>query len=116
MNILIETAEAWGLALNDQQLDQFAAYADELQRWNKRVNLTAITDAEGIAVRLGHGHGNGGIMGADVAFEDAHVANGQHGSGHAAVFQRFDDQTAVRWPRRRPPLAAGRQAFQQRAE
>lgn len=48
--LLAETA-AWGLPLTPAQLDQFAAYTSTLQSWNERVNLTAITDAEGIAVR-----------------------------------------------------------------
>lgn len=49
--LLLTTAQAWGLTLNQQQLDQFAHYAQELQRWNERLNLTAITDARGIYVR-----------------------------------------------------------------
>lgn len=48
---LAATAAEWGLALDQQQLDQFASYADELRRWNERVNLTAITDEAGIVVR-----------------------------------------------------------------
>ena len=48
---LAETAAAWGLPLTDTQLDQFARYAAELQRWNERVNLTAIIDDAGIVAR-----------------------------------------------------------------
>jgi 16S rRNA (guanine527-N7)-methyltransferase len=48
---LAATAADWGLALCSQQLGQFATYADELRRWNERVNLTAITDESGIVVR-----------------------------------------------------------------
>lgn len=51
MTVLQETAAGWGLALSQRQLDQFAAYARELQTWNERLNLTAITTGEGIAVR-----------------------------------------------------------------
>ena len=51
MNILADIATSWGLALSDAQLAQFQLYADELRRWNERVNLTAISDPQGIAVR-----------------------------------------------------------------
>src|SRR4051794_8569881 len=50
-NLLTETTNAWGITLSARQIDQFATYADELRRWNARVNLTAITDPEGIVVR-----------------------------------------------------------------
>lgn len=50
-HILAETSASWGLALSDAQLDQFQVYADELRRWNERVNLTAISDPVQIAVR-----------------------------------------------------------------
>ncbi len=49
--LLTETAAAWGLPLTETQLTQFATYTSTLQIWNVRVNLTAITDAEGIVVR-----------------------------------------------------------------
>ncbi|HWQ15852.1 MAG TPA: 16S rRNA (guanine(527)-N(7))-methyltransferase RsmG [Roseiflexaceae bacterium] len=48
---MAQTAAAWGLALSPQQLDQFARYAAELRAWNKRTNLTAITDERGIVTR-----------------------------------------------------------------
>lgn len=48
---LRETAASWGISLSKAQCDQFAQYAAELQRWNDRVNLTAITDVDGIVVR-----------------------------------------------------------------
>jgi 16S rRNA (guanine527-N7)-methyltransferase len=51
MDLLATTASAWGLPLSSAQLDQFAAYAGELRRWNERVNLTAITDQAGIVTR-----------------------------------------------------------------
>lgn len=50
-DVLAETAASWGLSLSGGQVAQFRAYADELRRWNERVNLTAISDPEGIAVR-----------------------------------------------------------------
>jgi 16S rRNA (guanine527-N7)-methyltransferase len=48
---LADTAASWGIALSDAQLAQFRLYADELRRWNERVNLTAISDPAQIAVR-----------------------------------------------------------------
>jgi 16S rRNA (guanine527-N7)-methyltransferase len=42
---------SWGLSLADEQVAQFARYAQVLQEWNQRVNLTAITDRESIVVR-----------------------------------------------------------------
>lgn len=35
-------------SLNDRQLDQFALYLSMLQEWNKKMNLTAITDTNEI--------------------------------------------------------------------
>jgi 16S rRNA (guanine527-N7)-methyltransferase len=51
MDLLATTAAAWGLQLDQSQLDQFATYAAELRRWNERINLTAISDDCEIAVR-----------------------------------------------------------------
>lgn len=51
MEQLAATCAAWGIPLTPSQLDQFATYAAELRRWNERVNLTAITDMEGIVTR-----------------------------------------------------------------
>jgi 16S rRNA (guanine527-N7)-methyltransferase len=49
--LLAESVAKWGLELSNEQLDQFASYAQELKSWNERVNLTAITDETGITVR-----------------------------------------------------------------
>jgi 16S rRNA (guanine527-N7)-methyltransferase len=51
MQQLATTATAWGLHLDQYQLEQFATYAAELQRWNQHVNLTAISDEHGIVIR-----------------------------------------------------------------
>jgi 16S rRNA (guanine527-N7)-methyltransferase len=51
MDILSQTAAAWGIPLSPPQLDQFATYAAELRGWNERVNLTAITDPAEIGTR-----------------------------------------------------------------
>lgn len=49
--LLLTTAQTWGLHLNATQLAQFARYAAELLRWNAQTNLTAITEREAIYVR-----------------------------------------------------------------
>ncbi|MGQ9550466.1 MAG: 16S rRNA (guanine(527)-N(7))-methyltransferase RsmG [Roseiflexus sp.] len=51
MNMLLDTAHTWGLRLDRRQIEQFARYSAELRAWNTRVNLTAITDEEGIVAR-----------------------------------------------------------------
>lgn len=51
MRLLTDTAAAWGTPLDDRQLGAFARYAEELTRWNERLNLTAIVDIESIVVR-----------------------------------------------------------------
>lgn len=51
MERLAETAAAWGLSLGPTQIGQMARYADELRRWNQRVNLTAITDEDAVITR-----------------------------------------------------------------
>jgi len=39
-------AEQLGCSITDFQIEQFLLYLAELERWNKRLNLTAITDSE----------------------------------------------------------------------
>src|SRR5436853_6635440 len=51
LDLLSTTATRWGLTLDQRRLDQFAAYAAELRRWNERVNLTAITAESEIVAR-----------------------------------------------------------------
>jgi 16S rRNA (guanine527-N7)-methyltransferase len=51
MDLLSTSAAGWGLLLDRRQLDQFATYAGELQRWNERINLTAIASEQEIVTR-----------------------------------------------------------------
>ena len=44
-------AATFGLSLDARMCGQFSQYADLLVEWNAHVNLTAITDEEGIAVK-----------------------------------------------------------------
>ncbi len=48
---LTEGAQKLGLTLTPQQRAIFRHYCDELVAWNARVNLTAITDDEGIQIK-----------------------------------------------------------------
>lgn len=47
--LLYTTCMGFGVELNDAQLSQFAVYANFLAEYNKKVNLTAITEPEAIA-------------------------------------------------------------------
>jgi 16S rRNA (guanine527-N7)-methyltransferase len=49
--LLLASAPAFGVVLDDAAADRFERYAALLREWNERVNLTAILDDEGIAVR-----------------------------------------------------------------
>lgn len=49
--LLLANAPAFGVVLDDAAADRFERYAALLREWNERVNLTAILDDEGIAVR-----------------------------------------------------------------
>lgn len=44
-------SEKLGLELSPRQLEQFSLYGDLLVEWNKKVNLTNITDPEGIILK-----------------------------------------------------------------
>ncbi len=51
MEKLIAGANKLGLQLNSKQLEQFNIYYQELISWNRRMNLTAITDYEEVQVK-----------------------------------------------------------------
>jgi len=51
MEILARTAQALGLPLNPQQLQQFEEYYHQLIAANRRVSLTSITDYEEVQRR-----------------------------------------------------------------
>lgn len=44
-------AEELGLTLSDLQLDNFAIFASELCKWNRKINLTSIVQPEAIAIK-----------------------------------------------------------------
>ena len=51
MKKLIEGASKLGIALNARQVEQFELYYRELIDWNRKVNLTAITDYFSVQVK-----------------------------------------------------------------
>jgi len=51
MEKLRSGAEKLGLHLNPEQLEQFEVYYQELIDWNRRINLTSITDYEEVQVK-----------------------------------------------------------------
>ena len=51
MENLIEGANQLGIGLNARQVEQFELYYQELIEWNKRINLTAITDYSSVQVK-----------------------------------------------------------------
>ena len=51
MPLLVEGAQSLGFTLSGGQLEQFQLYYDTLVDWNTRINLTAITDYQGVQVR-----------------------------------------------------------------
>jgi 16S rRNA (guanine527-N7)-methyltransferase len=51
MEKLNEGAITLGLHLNQEQLEQFQIYYQELLDWNKRINLTAITGYEDVQIK-----------------------------------------------------------------
>ena len=50
-NIIREGAKEFNIYIDQKKIDQFAKHAVELIKWNKKINLTAITDPVEIAVK-----------------------------------------------------------------
>ncbi len=50
-NIIKEKADVVGISVSDELIEKLEIYAKELKEWNEKINLTAITDDEGIAVK-----------------------------------------------------------------
>lgn len=51
VNEFIDALAEKGISLNDQQINQFNIYFEQLVSWNEKVNLTAITDKEEVYVK-----------------------------------------------------------------
>lgn len=50
-SLITSGAEEMGIPANDAQVGMICRYAETLVDWNRKVNLTAITDPEGVAVK-----------------------------------------------------------------
>ena len=48
---IISAVKDYSLTLGETQLEQLEKYYELLGDWNKKINLTAITDPEGVAVK-----------------------------------------------------------------
>jgi 16S rRNA (guanine527-N7)-methyltransferase len=51
MQKLIDGARKLGINLNDKQITQFKLYYQELVNWNKKLNLTTITDYQEVQIK-----------------------------------------------------------------
>lgn len=51
LNALESGLSEYGLSLSEKQKNQFVTYGSMLQEWNQKMNLTAITESEEIAVK-----------------------------------------------------------------
>jgi len=50
-DLLASAAQELGVPLSDAQVDDFAIYLEELLRWDKKINLTALSDPDEIVVK-----------------------------------------------------------------
>jgi 16S rRNA (guanine527-N7)-methyltransferase len=50
-DIVEQEAQSMGLSLSTHEIHSFEVYADELKKWNRKVNLTAITKDKEIAIK-----------------------------------------------------------------
>ena len=51
LDIILQGAARMGLAVSENQARQFALHGRCLLEWNQRINLTAITSPEDVAVK-----------------------------------------------------------------
>ncbi len=51
IELLNKTLEPFGISVTDEQFQKFEKYMQLLKEWNEKINLTAITDDEGIIVK-----------------------------------------------------------------
>ncbi len=51
IDILKAKATPYGIEISDDLSDKLSIYAKELREWNEKINLTAILDDEGIAIK-----------------------------------------------------------------
>lgn len=51
LDLILPTLEANGISADETALDRLDKYAELLVEWNEKINLTAITDPEGIVIK-----------------------------------------------------------------
>ncbi len=51
IELLKEDSTKFGISLSEHQVEKFSLYAQLLVEWNEKINLTAITDEEGIVIK-----------------------------------------------------------------
>ena len=79
---LVSAADKAGFALNEEQIELFEKYYNELVEYNQKVNLTAITDPHGVAVT--HFVDSMMLLRADIK-EGAKIADIGAGAGFPSV-------------------------------
>ena len=47
-DLIKQYAEKFNININEEKLDKFKRYSDLIREWNEKINLTAITDEDGI--------------------------------------------------------------------
>ena len=78
---LRQGAEALDIAVDGEQVDAFALHAEELLYWNRRTNLTAITDPAQVAVK----HFVDSLVPARFIADDATVLDIGSGAGFPGI-------------------------------
>ena len=51
LNLMLPVLEEKGIKYTDETLEKLDKYAALLVEWNEKINLTAITDPEGIVIK-----------------------------------------------------------------
>ncbi|KMT21751.1 16S rRNA (guanine(527)-N(7))-methyltransferase RsmG [Clostridium cylindrosporum] len=82
-NMLKEGAAIYGVDLTDEQVKQFMTYKNLLQEWNEKINLTAITDDEGVIKK--HFIDSIAILKSNVIEEGATVIDVGTGAGFPGI-------------------------------
>jgi len=51
LTLLKDGAAELGISLGDAELERFSRFADELAKWNRKINLTAITESREVVLK-----------------------------------------------------------------
>ena len=80
---LMKATEQMHISLTEKQLEQFELYYRLLVEWNEKINLTAITDSEGVAVK--HFADSLSILNYVTIFQNAKVIDIGTGAGFPGI-------------------------------